>query len=181
MQIEEKYFNEVCLLKPHVFEDNRGSFFESYSKRVFSELGLETEFNLEGHSYNKQKGTIRGLHFQVPPHAQTLSIRVVHGAVMDVLVSVRKDSPYFGQYVVTTLSGENRRQLIVPPGFAHGFCTLTDDVHMLYKMSEYYVPQHDRTIRWNDPEINIPWGVDDPIMSDKDRNAPLLKKIDVFF
>ena len=181
MQIEDKFFDAVYLLKPDVFEDRRGFFFENYSKKVFSELGFGCEFVLEGHSCNKKKNTIRGLHCQVPPQEQALNIRVVQGAVKDVLVDVRKSSPTFGQYVIATLSQDNRCQLLVPPGFAHGFCTLTDYVHLLYKMSAYYAPQHDRTIRWNDSDLQIDWGVMDPVISDKDRDAPLLKDVGVLF
>lgn len=181
MLIEDKFFNSIILLKPKVFEDHRGYFFESYSKKTFQNLGLNCEFILEGHSYSKKKGTIRGLHFQIPPHEQTLNIQVIQGSVKDVLVDIRRRSPFFGRHVTTVLSHENKHQLIVPPGFAHGFCTLTDDVHMLYKMSAYYAPKHDRTIRWNDPDINVDWGYENPIMSEKDAGAALLKNLDILF
>lgn len=181
MQIEDKFFDAIILLKPNVFEDHRGFFFESYSKKTFQDLGVNCEFILEGHSYSKKKGTIRGLHFQIPPHEQTLSIQVVQGSVKDVLVDIRKKSPFFGRHVTTVLSQENKYQLIVPPGFAHGFLTLTDDVHMLYKMSAYYAPEQDRAIRWDDPDLNIDWGCDNPVVSDKDACAGFLKNSDMGF
>lgn len=181
MQIDDKFFDAIILLKPKVFEDHRGFFFESYSKKTFQNLGVNCEFILEAHSYSKKKDTIRGLHFQIPPHEQTLSIQVIQGSVKDVLVDIRKKSPFFGQHIATMLSDKNKHQLIVPPGFAHGFLTLTDDVHMLYKMSAYYAPEHDRTIRWDDPDINIDWGCHNPVMSDKDARAGFLQNLDMGF
>lgn len=181
MQIVDKFFDAIILLKPKVFEDHRGYFFENYSKKAFQDLGIHCNFILEGHSYSKKKGTIRGLHFQIPPHEQTLSIRVIQGSVKDVLVDLRRESPFFGQHVTTVLSDANKHQLIVPPGFAHGFLTLTDDVNMLYKMNAYFAPEHDRTIRWNDPDINIDWRCDNPILSDKDACASFLKNSEINF
>ena len=180
MEIKQTFFDVVHLLAPKIYEDNRGFFSESYSKKSFFELGIVGDFILEGHSFSKQKNTVRGLHYQLPPSEQDILVRVVCGAVMDVLVDVRKNQPTFGQHIITELSEENKHQLYIPAGFAHGFLTLTDNVHMIYKMTKYYSPVHDRTILWNDPEISIPWNIENPIMSAKDESAVQLSQADVF-
>jgi dTDP-4-dehydrorhamnose 3,5-epimerase len=143
-----------------------------------AEFGIDIEFIQDNHSMSAQKGTLRGLHFQKTPHAQTKLLRCTRGAITDVAVDIRKASPNYKKFVMVELSAENKKQIMIPKGFAHGFLTLTDDVEVQYKVDSYYAPESDRSIRFDDPEIGIPWGVPDPIVSEKDRNAPLLKDSD---
>jgi len=171
----------LLIIEPQVFGDNRGWFFESYSKQKLIELGIDCEFVQDNHSYSSQKGTLRGLHFQLDPKAQAKLIRCTRGSIMDVAVDLRVGSPTYKRWFSLELSAENKRQLFIPKGFAHGFLTLTDDVEVQYKTDEYYVPVYDRSIAYNDPEINITWGIKEPILSAKDKNAPLLRDSDVNF
>ncbi len=166
-------FDSARVIVPNVFEDKRGAFFESYSERAFADHGIAIRFVQDNHSVSKPAGVLRGMHFQLPPVAQTKLVRVVKGAVLDVLVDLRKDSPTYGQWEGHELSAENRKMLLVPKGFAHGFCTLTTDTEFLYKVDNPYSPEHDRGLPWNDPDLGIDWPVEDPIVSDKDRrHAP---------
>lgn len=171
----------LLIIEPQVFGDNRGWFFESYSKQKLIELGIDCEFVQDNHSYSSQKGTLRGLHFQLDPKAQAKLIRCTRGSIMDVAVDLRVGSPTYKRWFSLELSAENKRQLFIPKGFAHGFLTLTDDVEVQYKTDEYYAPVYDRSIAYNDPEINITWGIKEPILSAKDKNAPLLRDSDVNF
>lgn len=171
----------VYILEPKVFGDNRGWFMESFSDKVFKELGLDINFVQDNHSYSKLKGTLRGLHFQNNPMAQTKLVRCTRGKILDVAVDIRKGSPTYKKWIAVELSEENKRQLLIPKGFAHGFVTLTDDVEVQYKVDEYYSKEHDRSIRFDDPEIGVEWGVENPILSDKDKNAPCLKDSDCNF
>lgn len=161
------------------FEDPRGYLSEAYNERAFAEVGFDCNFVQENHSFSRAKGTVRGLHYQLPPFAQDKLVHVVRGAIRDVAVDVRKDSPTFGQHVDVFLSAENRRQMFVPAGFAHGFVTLEPDTLVVYKLSNYYAPDHQRGILWNDPALRIEWGVsvDEAVLSERDRNAPRLADV----
>ncbi len=172
---------DVYILEPKVFGDNRGWFMESWSKKMMEEAGLYYDFIQENHSYSAAKGTLRGLHFQKGEDSQAKLVRCAKGAVIDVAVDLREGSPTYKKWVAVELSAENYRQLLIPRGFAHGFLTLTDDVEFLYKADNYYAPQFDRNIIWNDSEINVEWGITDPILSSKDTNAPKLCESDVDF
>ena len=173
---------EVVIIEPRVFGDHRGYFFESFSEKDFAENVREVKFVQDNESKSCY-GVLRGLHFQKPPHAQAKLVRVVKGRVLDVAVDVRKGSPTFGKYVAVELSEENHRQLFIPRGFAHGFAVLSEEAVFQYKCDNYYAPQSEGSVLWNDPEVGIEWGIpaDDVMLSDKDRNAPLLKDLgDVF-
>jgi dTDP-4-dehydrorhamnose 3,5-epimerase len=161
----------ILLIEPKVFGDARGFFMESYRRDVFEGKGIPPLVQ-DNHS-RSVRGTLRGLHFQ-HPHGQGKLIRVTHGAVFDVLVDVRRNSPTFGKWEGHELSAENKRQLWVPPGFAHGFCVLTDDADFLYKCSDYYHPEHEHTLLWNDPDVGVQWPVSEPILSSKDEDGKLL-------
>lgn len=171
----------VYILEPKVFGDHRGYFMETYSARVFQELGIDADFVQDNESFTAQKGTLRGLHFQNDPMAQTKIVRVIQGAVLDVAVDLRKGSPTYLQWVAVELSEENKRMFYIPRGFAHGFLTLTDDVKFVYKVDHLYSPEHDRSIRFDDPAIGVDWGIEAPILSKKDESAPLLKDSDCNF
>ena len=170
-------FKDAWLIKPKVFQDERGFFLESYSKRDFEENGLKIEFVQDNHSKSVAKGVLRGIHFQKPPHAQSKLVRVTKGAVYDVMVDLRKDSDTFGQWEGFTLKADNFQMLLVPKGFGHGFCTLEDNTEFLYKTDEFYTPESDAGIIWNDPTLNINWPVKEPTLSDKDKALPFYKDI----
>jgi dTDP-4-dehydrorhamnose 3,5-epimerase len=166
---------DVLLIEPRVFEDERGFFYESYNQKAFdAAVGYPVQFVQDNHSRSVQ-GTLRGLHYQLPPHAQGKLVRVTAGEVFDVAVDIRKDSPTFGQWVGETLSVGNRRQLWVPPGFAHGFLVLSEVAEFQYKCTEFYASEYEESIRWNDPELAIEWPITEllrsPLLSDKDRSA----------
>ncbi|EJW18350.1 putative dTDP-4-dehydrorhamnose 3,5-epimerase [Paenibacillus alvei DSM 29] len=147
--------------------------------KKLNELGIYFNFIQDNQSLSLETGVIRGLHFQLNPKAQTKLIRVISGAIYDVIVDIRKSSSTFGQWVGVILSEHNHRQLLVPKGFAHGFCTLTPNTQVLYKVDEYYSPDHDRGIRWDDPSLGIDWPTSKPILSDKDRLLPVLKEAEI--
>ncbi len=172
----------VFIIEPQVFGDGRGWFMESWSKRRMENTGLFYDFVQDNHSFSAKKGTIRGLHFQNGEFSQAKLVRCVRGAVMDVAVDIRKGSPTYKQWVSVELSAENKRQFLIPRGFAHGFLTLTDDVEFLYRADNYYNKDSEGSIRWNDPVIAVDWGVDCPVVSEKDGAAPLFddKKYDYF-
>lgn len=171
---------DVMVIEPNVFGDARGFFFESFNQRVFNEAtGLDVTFVQDNHS-RSAKGVLRGLHYQLQ-QPQGKLVRVVRGSVFDVAVDVRRSSPTFGRWVGEQLTEENQRQLWVPAGFAHGFLVLSDSADFLYKTTEYYAPQHERAIVWNDADIGIDWPAGlVPILSGKDRQAVLLKRAEVF-
>lgn len=170
MKVEKLDLPEVLLLKPHVFEDQRGYFFESFNREVFkATTGIDVGFVQDNESQSSG-GVLRGLHFQLPPHAQGKLVRVVRGSVYDVAVDIRKNSNTFGQYVGIELSETNKYQLYIPPGFAHGFCVRDEATIFSYKCTAYYNRESERTIRWDDPKINIDWGIKKPLISDKDQN-----------
>lgn len=181
MRLTETKLAGVHLLEPDVFGDSRGFFMESYNKRKFAELGLAWDLVQDNHSLSAEAGTIRGLHYQLEPKAQTKIVRALCGAVYDVVVDIRRGSPTFGQWIGVILSAANKRQIIVPKGFAHGICTLVDDTEILYKVDEFYSPEHDRGILWNDPDLGIDWPTDKPVLSDKDRKQPRLCDAEINF
>lgn len=175
MEITKTKLEGVVIIEPDVFGDNRGFFMESWNKKKMEKAGLYYDFVQDNHSKSTVKGTLRGIHFQKGDKAQAKLVRCVKGAVLDVAVDLRKNSPTFKQWVGVELSAENKKQLLVPPGFGHGFVTLTDDVEFLYKADNYYAPEADAGIRWNDPDIGVEWGVENPILSEKDKKNPFLK------
>jgi len=181
MTAEKKTLSEVLLIKTRVYGDNRGWFMETYSTQAFEKLGITCNFVQDNHSFSMQKGVLRGLHFQKNPRAQSKLIRCTHGEILDVVVDIRKGSPDYLRWQTFGLSKENKDMLFIPKGFAHGFVTLTDNVEIQYKVDELYSPEHDRSIRWDDPAIGIDWGIENPILSEKDRNAPFLTDSDFNF
>ena len=181
MKIIETEVKDVYIIGPQVFGDNRGWFMESWSEKKMEDAGLFYRFVQDNHSFSAQKGTLRGLHFQKGDAAQAKLVRCVRGAVRDVAVDMRKGSPTYKKWVAVELSAENKRQLLIPRGFLHGFVTLTDDVEFLYKADGLYNAQADRNVLWSDPELAVDWGVENPIVSEKDKNAPLLKDSDIDF
>jgi dTDP-4-dehydrorhamnose reductase/dTDP-4-dehydrorhamnose 3,5-epimerase len=181
MNIIKTDIEDVIIIEPKVFGDHRGWFTETYSKEKFREFGIDIDFIQDNHSLSAQKGTLRGLHFQLNPKAQTKLVRCTKGRILDVAVDIREGSPTYKKWVAVELTEENKKQLLIPKGFAHGFLTLTDDVEVQYKVDEYYSPENDRSIRFDDPEIGVVWGEDSPILSDKDLNAPLLKDSNINF
>jgi dTDP-4-dehydrorhamnose 3,5-epimerase len=168
---------EVFILDPIVHGDPRGWFMETYSSKTMAELGLPVLFVQDNHSFTADQGTLRGLHYQENPMAQAKLVRVLRGAVLDVAVDIRLGSPNYLKWVSVELSSENKRMLFIPRGFAHGFLTLTPDVEFMYKVDNLYSHAHDRSIRFDDPDIGVDWGLTNPTLSDKDRNAPMLKDI----
>lgn len=176
MRITKTNLDGVVILEPNVFGDHRGWFMETYIKSNLAEAGINIEFVQDNQSFSAAKGTLRGLHYQINPKAQTKLVRCTKGAIYDVAVDIRKGSPTFGDWFGIELSAENKKQLLIPKGLAHGFMTLTEDVEVQYKVDELYAPDCDRSIIWNDPEIGIEWPMDvKPILSLKDEKAPLLK------
>jgi dTDP-4-dehydrorhamnose 3,5-epimerase len=182
MQITPLAIPDVLLIKPKVFGDTRGFFFESFNQKAFNEAtGTSHQFVQDNHSRSTQ-GVLRGLHYQLAPHAQGKLVRVVQGAVFDVAVDIRKSSPTFGQWVGAELSADNHHQLWVPPGFAHGFLTLSESAEFLYKTTDYYAPHHERCIAWNDESIGIAWPAVGalPMLSAKEQATLPLRASEVF-
>jgi len=178
MQIEDTELAEVKIIRPKRHGDARGFFSEVWNSAAFAEAGLDLQFVQDNHVLNGPKGIVRGLHLQVDPDPQGKLIRCCRGAILDIAVDVRRGSPGFGRHVAVELSGENWAQLWVPPGFAHGYCTLTDSAEVLYKVTGLYNPTAERGIRFDDPDIGIDWPValDEAVLSDKDRVLPSLKE-----
>ena len=171
---------EVILFEPRVFGDERGFFYESFNTHEFSKsTGIETHFVQDNHS-RSQRGVLRGLHYQLPPHAQGKLVRVVQGEVFDVAVDIRKASPTFGKWVGAMLSAENKHQLWIPPGFAHGFVTLSEHAEFLYKTTNFYAPEAERCIIWDDADISIDWPCYTPCLSEKDKLGMPLSRAEVF-
>ena len=179
MQIDPTLLPDVLILTPRRFGDARGWFSETWNAQRMAEAGLDLPWVQDNHSFSAAKGTLRGLHFQSPPHAQDKLVRCSRGAILDVAVDIRTGSPIYGQHVAVELTPDNGRQLFVPKGFLHGFVTLTPDVEVSYKVDEYYAPANDRSVKFDDPDIVVDWGVKVPILSDKDMKAPLLKDSDI--
>ena len=180
MNIVQTELPGTILIEPKVFGDDRGFFFESYNERLFAEkMGLEVNFVQDNHSRSAQ-GVLRGLHYQIQ-QSQGKLVRTIMGSVYDVAVDIRKGSPHFGQWVGFFLSAENKRQLWVPPGFAHGFLVVSEIAEVLYKTTDFYAPQYERSIRWDDPDLNIQWPLEsEPILSSKDQAGQTLATAEVF-
>jgi len=169
----------MFILEPRVFGDARGFFLESYNQRVMAEAGIDAAFVQDNHSCS-QRNVLRGLHYQIR-QPQGKLVRVAKGEILDVAVDLRRSSPTFGAWEAITLSGDNKRMLWIPPGLAHGFRVLRDNTHVLYKTTDYYAPEHERTLAWNDASLNIDWKLDgDPIVSSKDQNGTLLRDAETF-
>ena len=181
MKVVSTDIEDLFIIEPQVFGDNRGWFMESWSQKKMEEVGLFYNFVQDSHSFSEKKGTLRGLHFQKGNSSQAKLVRCVKGAVLDVAVDLRKNSKTYKKWVGCILSEENKKQFLIPRGFAHGFLTLTDNVEFVYKADNYYDPQADRNIIWNDEEINVDWGIENPILSEKDKKAPKLSESDVDF
>tara|TARA_B100000945_G_C20154287_1_gene490035 strand:+ start:91 stop:642 length:552 start_codon:yes stop_codon:yes gene_type:complete len=174
--------NELILIKPTRHKDERGFFSETYSRRRYKEIGIDVEFLQDNHSFSSKPGTLRGLHFQAPPNAQGKLVRCGKGAIFDVAVDIRKGSPTFGHWEGYELTEENGHQLYVPVGFAHGFVTLNPGSELVYKCTDYYAPQAEGTIRWDDPTIGIQWPLAEKlILNERDAIAPLLKNFETPF
>lgn len=171
----------LFIIEPDVHGDHRGFFMESYHRAKLAEHGVDIPFVQDNHSLSVEIGVLRGLHYQLNPKAQTKLVRVVIGAIYDVAVDIRKNSSTFGEWVGVTLSADNKCQLLVPQGFAHGFCTTEPQTQVLYKVDEYYSPVHDRGILWSDLAIGIDWPTANPILSDKDQKHPSLKDAEINF
>lgn len=181
MKMVDTKLPDVKILEPDVFGDHRGWFMETWSQKKLAELGINLTFVQDNQSFTAKKGTLRGIHFQNGEWSQAKLVRVVAGAVIDVAVDLRKGSPTYLQWVGVELSAENKRQLLIPRGFGHGFVTLTDNVEFVYKVDNDYNKESDRSIRFDDPQIGVDWGISDPVLSDKDKNAPFLKDSDCSF
>lgn len=181
MKLIQTKFDTAFIIEPKVFGDHRGFFMETYHQKVFNDLGINYSFTQDNHSLSQQAGTLRGLHYQLNPKAQTKVVRCTKGAIYDVIVDIRKSSPTFGQWQGFILTANNKRQLLVPQGFAHGFCTLVNDVEVQYKVDEFYSPENDRGILWNDPELAIDWPTSNPVLSEKDTKHPEFKEAEMNF
>lgn len=171
----------VKIIEPRIFPDNRGYSGETFSVKDLKASGIDFDFVLDYQAFNAKKNTLRGIHFQNNPHPQTKLVRVLHGAILDVVVDLRKNSPTFKKWLSHVISAENQKQILIPNGFGHAFVTLEDDTSVLYKFDDYYDGKLVRTIRWNDLELNIDWGRTDLIMSSGDANAVCLAESDVNF
>lgn len=182
MEILKTDIEGLVIIEPRIFTDGRGYFFESFSQCEFAEKVCDTVFVQDNESKSTY-GVLRGLHFQKPPHAQSKLVRVVSGRVLDVAVDIRKGSPTFGRHVAVELTGDNHRQLFIPRGFAHGFAVLSPEVVFQYKCDNYYAPQSEGAIAWNDPQLGIDWQIpqNDTILSDKDRHHPALGAAEIPF
>jgi dTDP-4-dehydrorhamnose 3,5-epimerase len=169
---------DVRVLVPRRFGDERGFFSETFNRRRFEEHGIRLDWVQDNHAYSQPAGTVRGLHYQLPPFAQDKLVRVTRGAVLDVAVDIRRGSPTFGRYVAVELRADAWNQVLVPRGFAHGYCTLEPDTEVIYKVTDYYAPEHERGLLWNDPELGITWpvGADQAVLSDKDLELPVLAR-----
>lgn len=183
MLVEPLAIPDVKRLVPHVHRDARGQFSETYSQRALDAAGLSLVFVQDNHSVSNAQGVVRGLHFQTHPHAQGKLVRVTRGAVFDVAVDIRQGSPTYGRHVSAVLSAENWHELYIPVGFAHGFCTLEPRTEVLYKVTDYYAPECDCGLRWDDPELDISWPVraKEAILSDRDRRHPKLAELGPLF
>jgi dTDP-4-dehydrorhamnose 3,5-epimerase len=177
MIVTETKLPGVLIIEPKVFSDHRGWFMETYNKLKTPQI--ECRFVQDNHSLSVQKGTLRGIHFQREPMAQAKLVRCVSGAIMDFAVDLCPDSATFRQWVSVELSAENKKQLFIPRGFGHAFVTLTENAEVVYKTDNYYSAEHDGGILWSDPDLNIEWGITDAILSDKDKNAPLLREVNL--
>ena len=181
MKKVETSIRDLYVLEAKAFGDDRGWFSETFNKKTLKELGIDIDFIQDNHSLSAQKGTLRGLHLQTNPKAQTKLVRCTRGSILDVAVDLRKGSPTYLKHFSIILSDENKKQLFIPKGFAHGFITLTDNVEVQYKVDEYYSKEHDRSIKFDDPLFNIDWLSTEFVLSDKDKNAVLYENSDIAF
>ena len=175
MKVISTSLKGVLLIEPSVFEDKRGFFMETYQQKKYTGSGIESNFIQDNLSFSV-RGTLRGLHYQLP-HAQAKLVQVIKGEIFDVTVDIRRDSPTFAKWIGVNLSGENRRQLYIPEGFAHGFCVLSETAIFTYKCSDFYSPDSERGILWSDPDIGVDWPVENPVLSEKDRKYDYLKDV----
>lgn len=171
----------VLIIEPQKHQDKRGYFLESYNEKTFKNQGLDISFVQDNLAFSEEAGTLRGLHYQLFPQAQTKLVSVTSGAIFDVVVDIRHNSPTYGQWIGEVISMENKRQLLVPKGFAHGYCTIQNKTQIFYKVDEFYSPEHDRGIAWNDPALAIDWPTSTPILSDKDGKHPVLADAEINF
>lgn len=183
MEVQDTAFPEVKIIRPKKYGDSRGFFSETYHQKALAEAGIHLNFVQDNHSLSAERGVVRGLHFQTAPYAQDKLIRVTRGAIFDVAVDLRRGSPTFAKHVSVVLSASDWNQLLVPVGFAHGFCTLEPATEVIYKVTAHYSPQHDRGVLWNDPALAIPWPVNpgEAILSEKDRRLPRLSELQELF
>lgn len=181
MKVIRTDIKDLLIIEPNVFGDSRGWFIETYNEKVFKDNGININFKQDNHSYSKQKGVLRGLHFQNEPYAQTKLVRCTRGKIWDVAVDLRKSSPTYLKWFGLELTPENHKMLFIPQGFAHGFITLEENTEVQYKVDNFYNPNTDRSIKYNDPDIAIMWPLNDIILSEKDKKAPYLKDSDVNF
>jgi dTDP-4-dehydrorhamnose 3,5-epimerase len=177
MEILETKIKDLLIIKPRVFEDARGYFFESYNKDVFTKHHIHVDFIQDNQSLS-HRGVLRGLHFQSPPFAQGKLVRVITGAVLDVAVDIRKNSPTYGEHVTIELTEENKTMFYIPPGFAHGFATLRDNTIFSYKCTQTYHKESEGTVLWNDSDLKIDWQLENPLLSDKDMNGIIFKSFE---
>jgi dTDP-4-dehydrorhamnose 3,5-epimerase len=183
MQVEALSIAEIKLITPAIFRDERGYFSETYNRKALTAAGIDHTFVQDNQSLSRAKGVLRGLHFQIAPHPQGKLVRVTRGAIFDVAVDIRQGSPTFGRHVSAFLSADNWSQLWVPEGFAHGFCTLEPDTEVIYKVTDFYAPECDRGLAWDDPDLGIAWPLSESqaILSDKDRRYPRLRDLPAHF
>ena len=183
MEILETDIPDVKIIRPKKFGDHRGFFSETYNKKALSENGIDLDFVQDNHSLSTEKGVIRGLHYQTPPYAQDKLVRVIRGSILDVAVDIRRDSPTYGKHVKAIISADDWNQILVPIGFAHGFCTLEPNTEVIYKVTNYYSPENDAGIYWNDEELGIEWPIpeEQAILSDKDKRQPMFSQIKIIF
>jgi len=183
MQIQTLSIPDIKIFTPKKFGDERGFFSETYSKKHLSEKGIEINFVQDNHAYSAHAHTMRGMHFQIAPFAQDKLIRVIRGAILDVVVDIRCGSPSYGHHVSVVISVDQWNQILVPAGFAHGLLTLENDTEVIYKVSNYYSPEHDKGLLWNDPDLGIDWQVseEEVILSEKDCHQPRLKDLPEYF
>jgi dTDP-4-dehydrorhamnose 3,5-epimerase len=183
MKVIETEIPAVKILLPNKHGDHRGFFSEVFNSRLLKEAGLCCDFVQDNHSLSAEKGVVRGLHYQLPPMAQDKLIRVLRGSILDVAVDIRRDSPTFGKHTTALISAENWKQILVPRGFAHGFVTLEPNTEVFYKVTNFYSPQHDRGIRWNDPKLGIDWGIEESaaVLSAKDKIQPVMRDVTDLF
>ena len=181
--VEPTGLDGVLKITPARFSDERGYFSETYTRATFREIGVNCDFVQDNHSLSLKRGTVRGLHFQIPPFAQAKLVRVVRGAIWDVAVDIRRESASYGRSVGVALNTENRCQLFIPPGFAHGFCTLEDDTEVLYKVDAPHSGEHERGVRWNDPVLKIVWPIaaSEAVLSERDQRLPHVNDVTTYF
>jgi dTDP-4-dehydrorhamnose 3,5-epimerase len=183
LQVSATEIADVKLLALRIHRDHRGFFSETYNKGELAKVGVNLEFVQDNHSLSVERGVVRGLHFQIPPFAQDKLVRVVRGAIFDVAVDIRRGSPTYGNHVARIISAQEWNQFLVPIGFAHGFCTLEANTEVIYKVTNYYSPEHDRGVLWNDADLRIAWPVEESeaVLSDKDRKQPRFSELPNYF